>query len=85
MDEAELEKPLPEMSQRELEREIRERSQRYDFAFDVRIGVAIVTALPRDNNHPAIVRSGYPAEDVLRQALRTLRRLQRDPGRAGMR
>ncbi len=69
------EKPLTEMSRSELEREIGKRTKRYDFAVDVRIGVAIVTAFAIGQNSSIIVRSGYPPEDVLLSVLHTLCRL----------
>ena len=68
-----VEKSVLEMSHQELEREIAERTRRYDLAADPQIGVAIVTAFPLDQKRPAIVRSGRSSEAVLRELLRTLR------------
>jgi hypothetical protein len=73
MDDTDEEKPVEAMSCLELEREICERTRRYELTADSQTGRISVFALPLDRQQPTIARSGTDTEAVLRDLLRVLR------------
>ena len=67
------EKPLEEMSTFELEKEIGDRTRRFNINVQFQTGRTSVTALAIDRKHPAVVEVADSAEVALRRALRKLR------------
>jgi hypothetical protein len=80
MDDADAEKPVEAMSYLELDREISERTRRYELTADSQTGRISVFALPLDRQRPTIARSGTDTDAVLRELLRVLRSYGWPPG-----
>ena len=73
MSATEEEKPIEEMSYHELDHEIGERTRHFNTNVDVPTGRVTVTALAIDRKHPPVTKSGFQADEVLRDVLRVLR------------
>jgi hypothetical protein len=78
-----VETPVEAMSYLELDREISERTKRYNVSHDLSTGRISAFALPLDRQRPVVVRIGDDTETVLRELLRVLRGFGRPPGLVG--
>jgi len=68
------------MSYQELEREIEERSRRWNISVDIPTGYTTAIAVPIETRHRAISKTGPRGEEVLREVLRELRGYGWPPG-----